>query len=81
MTEARGATWFPCDAHDARAIWTAVQQPNVKAVAVKTEEQQAILALHRMRSQLVKFQRQLPREDFRLHRAQGFPRRPGRRSL
>ena len=43
------------DAHDARAIWTAVQQPNVKAVAVKTEEQQAILALHRMRSQLVKF--------------------------
>jgi transposase len=26
------------DVHDARAIWTAVQQPNVKAVAVKTEE-------------------------------------------
>ena len=43
------------DAHDARAIWTAVQQPGVKAVAVKTEEQQAILALHRMRQQLVKF--------------------------
>src|SRR5664279_5000431 len=43
------------DVHDARAIWTAVQQPNGKAVAVKTEEQQAILALHRMRSQLVKF--------------------------
>jgi len=43
------------DAHDARAIWTAVQQPNVKAVAVKTEEQQAMLALHRMRQQLVKF--------------------------
>jgi transposase len=43
------------DAHDARAIWTAVQQPNVKAVAIKTEEQQAILALHRMRQQLVKF--------------------------
>ena len=43
------------DAHDARAIWTAVQQPNVKAVAVKTEEQQAILALHRMRQQFVKF--------------------------
>lgn len=43
------------DAHDARAIWTAVQQANVKAVAVKTEEQQAILALHRMRQQLVKF--------------------------
>ena len=43
------------DRQDARAIWTAVQQPHVKAVAVKTEEQQAILALHRMRSQLVKF--------------------------
>ena len=43
------------DAHDARAIWTAVQQPSVKAVAVKTEKQQAILALHRMREQLVKF--------------------------
>jgi transposase len=43
------------DRHDARAIWTAAQQPHVKAVAIKTEEQQAILALHRMRSQLVKF--------------------------
>ena len=43
------------DAADARAIWTAVQQPGIKAVAVKTEEQQAVLALHRMREQLVKF--------------------------
>jgi transposase len=43
------------DAHDARAIWTAVQQPGIKPVAVKSEEQQAVLALHRMRSQLVKF--------------------------
>jgi transposase len=43
------------DVHDARAVWTAVQQPKVKAVAVKTEEQQAVLALHRMRQQLVKF--------------------------
>ena len=42
-------------AHDARAIWTAVQQPGVKTVAIKSEEQQAILALHRMRQQLVKF--------------------------
>ena len=42
-------------AHDARAIWTAVQQPGIKTVAIKTEEQQAILALHRMRQQLVKF--------------------------
>jgi len=43
------------DTHDARAIWTAVQQPGVRTVAVKTEEQQAVLALHRMRQQLVKF--------------------------
>ncbi|MCB1820771.1 MAG: transposase [Candidatus Competibacteraceae bacterium] len=43
------------DVHEARAIWTAVQQPDVKAVAIKTEGQQAILALHRMRQQWVKF--------------------------
>ncbi|MEX3901692.1 IS110 family transposase [Paraburkholderia sp. BR10954] len=42
------------DPADARAIWLAVQQP-CKAVAVKTEAQQAVLALHRMRQQLVKF--------------------------
>lgn len=42
------------DAADARAIWMAVQQPS-KAVAIKTEAQQAVLALHRMRQQLVKF--------------------------
>uniref|UniRef100_UPI0016418994 IS110 family transposase n=1 Tax=Burkholderia gladioli TaxID=28095 RepID=UPI0016418994 len=42
------------DAADARAIWLAVQQPS-KAVAVKTEMQQAMMALHRMREQLVKF--------------------------
>ncbi|WP_049622254.1 IS110 family transposase [Frateuria defendens] len=43
------------DVADARAIWTAVQQPGIKAVAVKTEAQQAVLAMHRMRQQLVKF--------------------------
>ncbi len=43
------------DVADARAIWTTVQQPGVKTVAVKSEEQQAVLALHRMRQQLVKF--------------------------
>lgn len=42
------------DAADARAIWLAVQQPG-RAVAVKTEAQQAVLALHRMRQQMVKF--------------------------
>lgn len=43
------------DAADARAIWTAVQQPEVRFVAIKTEQQQAVLALHRLRSQLMKF--------------------------
>lgn len=43
------------DVADARAIWTAVQQPGIKTVAVKTEAQQAVLAMHRMRQQLVKF--------------------------
>ncbi|MDE9488224.1 IS110 family transposase [Xenorhabdus bovienii] len=42
------------DVQDARAIWMAVQQPG-KSVAIKNEEQQAILSLHRMRYQLVKF--------------------------
>ena len=41
------------DAADARAIWLAVQQPG-KQVAVKTETQQAVLAMHRVREQLVK---------------------------
>lgn len=43
------------DAADARAIWSAANQPEVRAVALKTEAQQAMLGLHRMRSQLVKF--------------------------
>ena len=43
------------DAADARAIWTAAQQPEMKTVAIKTELQQAVLALHRLRAQLMKF--------------------------
>ena len=43
------------DAADARAIWTAAQQPDTRFVAVKSETQQAILALHRLRAQLLKF--------------------------
>lgn len=43
------------DAADARAIWTAVQQPGMRTVATKTEDQQAMLGLHRMRSLLIKF--------------------------
>ena len=43
------------DAADAQAIWTAVQQPGMRTVAAKTEDQQAMLSLHRMRALLVKF--------------------------
>ena len=43
------------DAADAKAIWTAVRQPGMRTVAGKTEEQQAMLALHRMRLSMVKF--------------------------
>ncbi|SAL06490.1 transposase [Caballeronia arationis] len=42
------------DAADARAICLAVQQPGMRYVAPKTVEQQATLALHRMRSLLIK---------------------------
>lgn len=42
------------DAIDARAIWMALRCPDIKPVAIKTEGQQAVLALHRMRQQLVK---------------------------
>jgi transposase len=42
------------DAADAQAIWEAAQRPAMRFVAVKSEEQQAVLSLHRVRAQLVK---------------------------
>lgn len=36
------------------SIWVAAQQPHIRAVPVKSEQQQACLALHRMRAQLMK---------------------------
>ena len=42
------------DAADAQAIWEAAQRPGMKFVAVKSEAQQAVLTLHRLREQLVK---------------------------
>lgn len=42
------------DALDAQAIWIAAQQPHIKDVSVKSEQQQACLALHSMRQQLMK---------------------------
>lgn len=43
------------DAADAKAIWTAARQPGMRTVAGKTEEQQAMLSLHRMRLSLIRF--------------------------
>ena len=42
------------DTADTHAIWEAAQRPDMKFVSLKTEEQQSVLALHRMREQLVK---------------------------
>lgn len=42
------------DARDAQAIWVAAQQPHIREVPVKSEQQHACLALHRMRAQLMK---------------------------
>jgi transposase len=42
------------DAADAQAIWEAAQRPGMKFVAVKSEAQQSVMTLHRMREQLVK---------------------------
>src|SRR5262252_8635492 len=42
------------DAADAQAIWTASRQPGVRFVPVKSDAQQVVLALHRLRAQLMK---------------------------
>ena len=42
------------DAADAQAIWSAAQQPQMRWVPLKSEEQQAVLSLHRVRAQWVK---------------------------
>ena len=42
------------DAADAQAIWEAAQRPEMRFVALKSVEQQAVLGLHRIRAQLVK---------------------------
>jgi len=42
------------DAIDAKAIWMAVRHEGIKFVAIKSECRQGILAIHRMRAQLMK---------------------------
>jgi transposase len=41
------------DAADARAIWVAAQQTDIRRVAIKSTQQQAVLSLHRMRAHWV----------------------------
>lgn len=41
------------DAADARAIWLAAQQSDIRRVAIKSAQQQAVLSLHRMRAHWV----------------------------
>ena len=54
LLPARQVRAFVCgnkdDAADARAIWLAAQQSDIRRVPVKTCEQQAVLSLHRMRT-------------------------------
>jgi transposase len=42
------------DAADAQAIWEAAQRPEMRFVALKSKQQQALMGLHRIRAQLVK---------------------------
>ncbi len=45
------------DVADAQAIWEAAQRPEMRFVAVKSEAQQGVLTLHRVRAQLLKMRR------------------------
>jgi transposase len=47
------------DAADAEGIWEAAQRPGLRYVALKSEEQQAVLGLHRLREQRVKMRNML----------------------
>lgn len=67
------------DRNDAEAICEAAQRPGMRFVALKTVEQQQVLALHRMRSTLVKARTALANQmrgllaEFGLVVAQGLP--------
>ena len=53
------------DAADAQAIWEAAQRPEMRFVAVKSETQQAVLSLHRLRAQWVSVRTQTGQSDAR----------------
>lgn len=69
------------DAADAQAICEAVRRPTMRFVAVKTPEQQSILAVHRTRSLVVR-QRTMAANALRAHLAEfGLVTNPGIRNL
>jgi transposase len=69
------------DAADAAAICEAVTRPSMRFVAIKSEEQQALASLHRMRDLLMK-QRTMLRNQLRALMAEfGVVAAPGRRGL
>jgi len=69
------------DGRDAEAICEAMQRPNMRFVGIKSTEQQAVLALHRTRSLLVR-QRTMAANAFRAVLAEfGVVARQGRQAL
>lgn len=68
------------DAADAKAIWTAAQQPDMPVVAAKTEAQQAMLGLHSLRQLRVKIRTMLVNQLRGLLYEFGVSIRPGMRA-
>src|ERR1700691_2792658 len=69
------------DAADAEAIAEAASRPTMRFVAVKTEEQQGVLVLHRTRDLLIR-QRTMLANAFRAHLAEfGIVDKPGSAGL
>ena len=69
------------DSADAEAIWTASRQPGMRTVAIKSEEQQAILSLHRIRSGLVATRTRETNQNSGLLAEYGLHFRYGRKAL
>jgi transposase len=65
------------DAADAEGIWEAAQRPGMRYVALKSEEQQAVLGLHRLREQRVKMRSMLVNQLHGLMGEYGVALRPG----
>ena len=65
------------DCADAEAICEAVGRPNMRFVPVKTPEQQDVLAIHRVRAQLMKWRTMLTNQARGLAAERGFIARQG----